>query len=106
MRAWLVDEGQPIECTELVVEVSTHTLLEQTADEPVVMQVESHDDGILAKVLVPAGSSAVPPGTPIAVMCDEPEQMAQAAAFGEEHAGSVIPLKEERTFLWQAYLKA
>ena len=54
---WLVGEGDLVENTQLFVEIQTHTLLEERSAEPMTMEIESHDEGYVAKILVSAGTS-------------------------------------------------
>ena len=50
-------EGDLVENTQLFVEIQTHTLLEERSAEPMTMEIESHDEGYVAKILVSAGTS-------------------------------------------------
>ena len=54
---WLIGEGDLVENTQLFVEIETHTLLEERSADPMTMEIESHDEGYIAKILVSAGTS-------------------------------------------------
>lgn len=61
---WLKREGEKIKDGEVIAEIET---------DKATMEVESTDDGVLAKILVPEGTEGVKVNTPIAVMTSEGE---------------------------------
>jgi pyruvate/2-oxoglutarate dehydrogenase complex dihydrolipoamide acyltransferase (E2) component len=99
-----------------VLEVETETLVEEAyrLDDfagKVTLLIEANEEAWLAKQLVPEGSE-LPVGKPIALLCEEQQQLQEAAAqaaavdqvrsvyaHGAEKAQSV------RTLVWQSYLK-
>merc|ERR1712086_888463 len=99
---WLMGEGDLVENTQLFVEIQTHTLLEERSAEPMTMEIESHDEGYVAKILVSAGTT-VPPGTPIALLSEEEDEIEAVVELARGLKQQAPP--RERTLLWQAYLK-
>lgn len=61
---WLKLEGEKIKDGEVIAEIET---------DKATMEVESTDDGVLAKILIPEGTEGVKVNTPIAVMTSEGE---------------------------------
>jgi hypothetical protein len=45
---------------DLMYEVTTRELLEEGTPDDVVMEVEGHEDGFIAKILAPVGTAAAP----------------------------------------------
>ena len=96
---WLVAVGDEVVSEHVVCEVSTSELTEDPDDETtLVLQIESHEDGFLAKILLPDGASAAP-DVPIAVICENADDV---AAFDDFQAPALV---EPATFAWQGFLK-
>jgi len=71
LERWVVRSGDPIEMYDVVCHVSTDQLTtENPTGHPHVLEIEVHEDGFLAKILVAPGSR-VAPDEPIAVFCEE-----------------------------------
>jgi len=64
LAKWLVKEGDTIESGDVLAEIET---------DKATMEVESIDDGTIAKILVAEGSEDVPVGQLIAIMVEEGE---------------------------------
>ncbi len=64
LSKWLKKEGDPIKSGDVVAEIET---------DKATMEVEAVDEGIMAKILVPAGTTDVPVNQPIAVIASEGE---------------------------------
>lgn len=70
---------------------------------PVVMEIECHEEGYLAKILLQEGESAEP-DTAMAVLVEEERHVAAVcAAFS---GASKLPPVEPASFAWQAFLRA
>ena len=95
---WLARPGDEVVSQELVLEVSTAELTEDPEDGTLVLEIESHEDGYLAKILLADGESGAP-DDPIAVVCDNAADVAAFADF--KPSGTVEPA----TFAWQGFLK-
>ena len=96
---WLVAVGDEVVSEHVVCEVSTSELTEDPDDETtLVLQIESHEDGFLAKILLPDGASAAP-DVPIAVICENADDV---AAFDDYSPPGLV---EPATFAWQGFLK-
>ncbi|WP_407051075.1 pyruvate dehydrogenase complex dihydrolipoamide acetyltransferase [Methyloraptor flagellatus] len=77
LAKWLKQEGDTIKSGDVIAEIET---------DKATMEVEAVDEGILAKILVPAGSADVPVNTKIAIIAAEGEDVAAAAAGGSSAA--------------------
>ncbi len=66
LAKWLVNEGDKIKAGQTIAEIET---------DKATMELEADDDGIVARILVPAGSDGVKVGTPIALIAEEGESL-------------------------------
>ena len=73
LAKWLKAVGDTVKSGDVIAEIET---------DKATMEVEAVDEGILAAILVPAGSQDVAVNTPIAVIAGEGEDVAAAAAAG------------------------
>jgi pyruvate dehydrogenase E1 component beta subunit len=71
LAKWLKSEGDRVKPGDVIAEIET---------DKATMEVEAVDDGVLAKILVPAGSQDVPVNQLIAVLAGEGEDVAAAAS--------------------------
>jgi len=71
LSKWLVKEGDAVKSGDLLAEIET---------DKATMEFEAIDDGIVAKLVVAAGTADVPVGTVIALIQDEGEEAAPAKA--------------------------
>jgi pyruvate dehydrogenase E2 component (dihydrolipoamide acetyltransferase) len=71
LAKWLVKEGDKVSSGDLLAEIET---------DKATMEFEAVDEGILARILVPEGSSEVPVGTVIALLAAEGETVSDAPA--------------------------
>ncbi|WIA37806.1 hypothetical protein OEZ86_014670 [Tetradesmus obliquus] len=116
VKRWLKQEGELCQEYDLVLEVETETLVEEAyrLDDfagKVTLLIEANEEAWLAKQLVPEGSE-LPVGKPVALLCEEQDQLQQAAQQAAAVAGvrSVYDHEAEsgqsvRTLVWQSYLK-
>ena len=79
------------------------------ANGPPVLEIESHEEGFLARILLPEGAEAAP-DVAIAVICEREEDV-QRCRDAVDRAkptlvGDAAPIVEAGTFAWQAYLAA
>lgn len=72
LSSWLKSEGDAVEAGDVIAEIET---------DKATMEVEAVDEGILAKVVIKAGSENVPVGSVIAVLAED----------GEDISGYEIP---------------
>ena len=72
LAKWLVAEGDQLRSGDVIAEIET---------DKTTMEVETIDDGVVGKLLVPAGAENVPVNTVIAILIDD---------AGESIAGSSI----------------
>ena len=62
LSKWLKNEGDSVRAGDVVAEIET---------DKATMEVEAADDGVLAKILIPAGTEHVAVNAPIAIMVEE-----------------------------------
>jgi pyruvate dehydrogenase E2 component (dihydrolipoamide acetyltransferase) len=71
LSKWLVKEGDKVKSGDVIAEIET---------DKATMEVEAIDEGIIAKLVVPAGTEAVKVNALIAIIAEEGEDVAAAAA--------------------------
>ncbi len=71
LAKWLVKEGDTVTSGQILAEIET---------DKATMEFEAVDEGIVGKILVAEGTEGVKVNTPIAVMVEEGESVADAAA--------------------------
>ncbi len=71
LAKWLVKEGDAVESGDILAEIET---------DKATMEFEAVDDGTIGAILVPDGSEGVKVNTPIAVLLEDGETMADAPA--------------------------
>jgi pyruvate dehydrogenase E1 component beta subunit len=83
---WLVKEGDTVSSGDVIAEIET---------DKATMEFEAVDEGIMGKILVPAGTEGVKVNTPIAIIVAEGED-ASAAAPEPSPASQPAPLGRGR----------
>ncbi|AQS84571.1 MAG: pyruvate dehydrogenase complex E1 component subunit beta [Acetobacter aceti] len=83
LAKWNKKEGDTVSSGEVIAEIET---------DKATMEVEAVDEGILGKILVPAGTEGVSVNTPIAILVEDGEAVPDAPAAG---GGSAQPAAEE-----------
>ena len=81
ISAWLVAEGEEVQKGQALLEIAT---------DKVTMEVEAQADGILRKILVPAGEE-VPVSTTIGVIADQDEDIGSYGAAGPSDPAPPTP---------------
>ena len=99
---WRVGVGDPIDDMEVTCEVRTAELTDDPADGEKILEIEAHEDGFLAAILVAEGDMAAPDEA-IAVICESSSDVDAFADISRDLARLHV---EPATFAWQAYLKA
>ena len=69
LSKWLKNEGDSVKAGDVIAEIET---------DKATMEVEAVDEGVIGKILVPAGSQGVKVNTPIAVLVQEGENLSEA----------------------------
>jgi pyruvate dehydrogenase E2 component (dihydrolipoamide acetyltransferase) len=83
LAKWLKKEGDAVKTGDVIAEIET---------DKATMEYEAVDDGTLAKIVVPEGTSDVPVNQLIAVLAQEGEDVeAAAAGAAEKKPGAVRP---------------
>ncbi|MGD9917903.1 MAG: pyruvate dehydrogenase complex dihydrolipoamide acetyltransferase [Paenirhodobacter sp.] len=88
LAKWLVKEGDTVSSGDILAEIET---------DKATMEFEAVDEGIVGKILIPAGTAGVKVNTPIAVMVEEGESAdalptAKPAAVAEAPAPAAAPV--------------
>jgi pyruvate dehydrogenase E2 component (dihydrolipoamide acetyltransferase) len=73
LAKWLVKEGDTVKSGDVIAEIET---------DKATMEVEAVDEGVVAKIVVPAGTEAVKVNALIAILAADGEDVAAAAAGG------------------------
>ncbi|MBC2773728.1 pyruvate dehydrogenase complex dihydrolipoamide acetyltransferase [Rhizobium sp. AQ_MP] len=81
LAKWLVKEGDKVKSGDVIAEIET---------DKATMEVEAVDEGVVAKLVVPAGTEAVKVNAVIAILAADGEDLAAAAAGG----GAAAPKAE------------
>ena len=71
LAKWLKKEGDKVKAGDILAEIET---------DKATMEVEAVDEGVLAKILVAAGTQDVAVNTPIAVIAAEGESVGERSA--------------------------
>lgn len=71
LTKWLVKEGDTVTSGDVLAEIET---------DKATMEVESVDEGVVARLLVAEGTEAVKVNTPIAIIAEEGEEVSDAPA--------------------------
>ncbi|MFD1744432.1 pyruvate dehydrogenase complex dihydrolipoamide acetyltransferase [Rhizobium helianthi] len=73
LAKWLVKEGDKVKSGDVIAEIET---------DKATMEVEAVDEGVVAKIVVPAGTEAVKVNALIAILAEEGEDVSAAASAG------------------------
>jgi pyruvate dehydrogenase E2 component (dihydrolipoamide acetyltransferase) len=73
LAKWLVKEGDTVKSGDVIAEIET---------DKATMEVEAVDEGVVAKIVVPAGTEAVKVNAVIAILAADGEDVSAAAAGG------------------------
>ncbi len=85
LAKWHVKEGDEVSSGDVLAEIET---------DKATMEVEAVDEGTIAKILVQEGSEGVAVNTPIAILAEEGEDVAEAAKSGGGASPAPKPEKE------------
>src|SRR5579863_5171787 len=77
LAKWLKKEGEAVKTGDVIAEIET---------DKATMEYEAVDDGVMAKIVVPEGTSDVPVNQLIAVLAEEGEDVKAAAAAANKGA--------------------
>src|SRR6478609_9631826 len=83
LAKWLKNEGDRVNSVDIIADIETYKAT---------MEVEAVDEGILAKILVPAGSNDVPVNQKIAVLAADGEDPASVASGSSASAPAPAPV--------------
>ncbi|MFC3072784.1 pyruvate dehydrogenase complex E1 component subunit beta [Shinella pollutisoli] len=88
LSKWLKNEGDAVKSGDVIAEIET---------DKATMEVEAVDEGVIGKILIPAGSEAVKVNTPIAVLLQDGESADAMAApkAAEKQPEAATPKVEE-----------
>ncbi|MEK9759408.1 MAG: pyruvate dehydrogenase complex dihydrolipoamide acetyltransferase [Candidatus Puniceispirillum sp.] len=83
LAKWLVGEGDRVNSGDVIAEIET---------DKATMEVESVDDGVMAKIFVDAGTENVAVGAVIAVLAEDGETASDVAKAGLQEPSSLVPV--------------
>ena len=83
LAKWLVGEGDRVNSGDVIAEIET---------DKATMEVESVDDGVMAKIFVDAGTENVAVGAVIAVLAEDGETASDLAKAGLQEPSSPVPV--------------
>ncbi|MBV8938810.1 MAG: pyruvate dehydrogenase complex dihydrolipoamide acetyltransferase [Alphaproteobacteria bacterium] len=81
LAKWLVKEGDKIKSGQVIAEIET---------DKATMEVEAVDEGVLGRILVPAGTEGVKVNAPVALLLAEGEDKAALADYKPKDSASGI----------------
>jgi pyruvate dehydrogenase E1 component beta subunit len=81
LSKWLVKEGDMVKSGDVIAEIET---------DKATMEVEAVDEGVIARILVPAGTEGVKVNTPIAILVGEGEDEILAPPAAKEMPASPV----------------
>lgn len=81
LSKWLVKEGDKVSSGDVIAEIET---------DKATMEVEAVDEGVVAKLMVPAGTEGVKVNAVIAILTEEGEDVAQAVKSAEAAPASKV----------------
>ena len=87
LAKWLVGEGEQVISGDVIAEIET---------DKATMEVESVDDGIMAKIFVDAGTENVAVGAVIAVLAEDGETASDVAKTRLEESIAEEPVTSSR----------
>jgi len=103
LQRWIPSVGDEISSMNVMCEVATSELTEDPEDNGedgvIILEVESHEEGYLAKILLPEGEAAEC-DIAIAIVCESDTDVPAFADYPTDRREV-----EPATFAWQAYLK-
>eukprot|EP00894_Picocystis_sp_ML_P001998 jgi/Pico_ML_1/52515/g387.t1 len=77
VSAWKKQEGDAVNTGDVLADIET---------DKATMEMETMEDGFLAKILAPAGTANVPVGTPVAILVTSEEDIAAFKDYEAEEA--------------------
>ncbi|MDB3896422.1 pyruvate dehydrogenase complex dihydrolipoamide acetyltransferase [Alphaproteobacteria bacterium] len=83
LAKWLVGEGDRVNSGDVIAEIET---------DKATMEVESVDDGVMAKIFVDDGAENVAVGAVIAVLAEDGETASDVAKAGLQEPSSPVPV--------------
>ena len=97
----MVREGDLVADTQVLCEVSTSELTEDPDDGTIVLEIETHEEVYIAKLMLAEGESSEPDFAIAVIVEDERD----VAAFADFPLGRQVEV-EPGTFAWQGFLKS
>ena len=85
LAKWLVAEGDQVRSGDVIAEIET---------DKTTMEVETIDDGVVDKLLVPAGTENVPVNTVIAILVDDSGEAIAGASLTADSIADVVVADE------------
>ena len=107
---WHIKESGNLMAYELICDIDGDSVTEATTDTLssfTPMELEIQEDGIVAKLLYPEGDRLIPCGHPIAILCEEKEEIVEALAWADRLVDKDMYEQSDIDMAgWQAYVKS
>ena len=84
LAKWLVKEGDTVSSGDIIAEIET---------DKATMEFEAVDEGVIGKILIAEGTADVKVNTPIAILVEDGETVADVAAAAPAPAPTVAPVE-------------
>jgi pyruvate/2-oxoglutarate dehydrogenase complex dihydrolipoamide acyltransferase (E2) component len=101
---WHVKENAEISAYSLLCEIETHDLTEDASTSFAQLDIEIQEGAYIAKLLCKEGD-VIKPGVPIAILCEEEEEIASAAHFDIDLKSDVYGNPDLLLVGFQAYVQ-
>lgn len=101
---WYVKENSEVAAYSLLCEVETDALTEDSSSATAKLDIEIQEGSYIAKLLHKEGDE-VKPGLPIAILCEEKEDLDRASKFPIDRTADVYLSQDLRLTGFQAYVK-
>lgn len=107
---WHVEENSTVTAYELICDIDGASVVETKVNSLSTltpMELEIQEDGIVAKLLYSEGPTLIPCGKPIAILCEQKEELFEALEIAEKLVDKdVYEQSDVEMAGWQAYVKS
>ena len=87
IAGWKKKEGEFVATGDIIAEIQT---------DKATMEMESMEEGWMAKIIVPEGTEDIPVGKPVAVLCEEQADIAAFKDYVPEASADAPPARRRR----------
>jgi len=102
---WHVEVGDVVPAYSLLCELETNSLTEDSSSLPERLDIEIQEESVVVNLLCLEGDEAKP-GVPIALLCEDEDDIEEAANISLDMGGDVYADPNLRMVGFQAYVKS